>query len=48
MRYTVHKNIVKISVFGVDDIWRNNINSVYRIDGTLNNFKRMRFDLMAL
>jgi hypothetical protein len=44
MRYTVHKNFVKISVFGDDDIWVSNVNSVYRIDGTLNNCKRMRFN----
>jgi hypothetical protein len=44
MRYTVHKNFVKISVFGDDDIWISNSNSVYRIDGTLNNCKRMRFN----
>ena len=44
MRYTVHKNIVKISVFGDDDTWISNSNSVYRIDGTLNNCKRMRFN----
>ena len=34
MRYTVHKNFVKISVFGDDDTWISNTNSVYRIDGT--------------
>ena len=44
MRYTVHKNFVKISVFGDDDTWISNSNSVYRIDGTLNNCKRMRFN----
>ena len=44
MRYTVHKNFVKISVFGDDDTWISNLNSVYRIDGTLNNCKRMRFN----
>ena len=44
MRYTVHKNFVKISVFGDDDTWMSNSNSVYRIDGTLNNCKRMRFN----
>ena len=44
MRYTVHKNFVKISVFGDDDTWVSNVNSVYRIDGTLNNCKRMRFN----
>ena len=40
MRYTVHKNFVKISVFGDDDTWISNSNSVYRIDGTLNNCKK--------
>ncbi len=35
MRFTVHKNIVKISVFGADDIWLSNENSAYRVDGTL-------------
>ena len=44
MRYIVHKNFVKISVFGDDDTWISNSNSVYRIDGTLNNCKRMRFN----
>ena len=44
MRYTVHKNIVKISVFGDDDTWISNTNSVYRIDGTLTNCKSMRFN----
>ena len=44
MRYTVHKNFVKISVFGDDDTWISNSNSVYRIDGTLNNCKGMRFN----
>ena len=44
MRYTVHKNFVKIALFGDDDIWVSNVNSVYRIDGTLNNCKRMRFN----
>lgn len=44
MRYTVHKNFVKISVFGDDDIWATNSNSVYRVDTSLNNCKRMRFN----
>jgi len=44
MRYTVHKNFVKISVFGDDDTWISNTKSVYRIDGTLTNCKRMRFN----
>ena len=44
MRYTVHKNFVKISVFGDDDIWATNSNSVYTIDTSLNNCKRMRFN----
>ena len=44
MRYTVHKIFVKISVFGDDDTWISNTNSVYRIDGTLTNCKRMRFN----
>ena len=44
MRYTVHKIFVKISVFGDDDTWISNSNSVYRIDGTLTNCKRMRFN----
>ena len=44
MRYTVHKKFVKISVFGDDDTWISNSNSVYRIDGALNNCKRMRFN----
>ena len=44
MRYTVHKNFVKISVFGDHDTWISNLNCVYRIDGTLNNCKRMRFN----
>ena len=44
MRYTVHKNIVKISVFGIDDIWLSNENSVYRVDTSLTNSKRMRFN----
>ena len=44
MRYTVHKNLVKISVFGDDDIWATNSNSVYAIDTSLNNCKRMRFN----
>ena len=44
MRYTVHKNFVKISVFGDDDIWVTNPNSVYRVDTSLNNCKRMRFN----
>ena len=43
MRYTVHKIFVKISVFGDDDTWISNTNSVYRIDGTLT-CKRMRFN----
>jgi hypothetical protein len=44
MRYTVHKNLVKIAVFGDDDIWATNSNSVYRVDTSLNNCKRMRFN----
>ena len=44
MRYTVHKNLVKIAVFGDDDIWATNSNSVYAIDTSLNNCKRMRFN----
>ena len=44
MRYTKYKNFVKISLFGDDDTWISNSNSVYRIDGTLNNCKRMRFN----
>jgi len=44
MRYTKYKNFVKISVFGDDDALISNSSSVYRIDGTLNNCKRMRFN----
>jgi hypothetical protein len=44
MRYTKYKNFVKISLFGDDDIWLSNSNSVYKIDGTINNSKRMRFN----
>jgi hypothetical protein len=44
MRYTKYKNFVKISVFGDDDTWISNTNSVYKTDNTLNNSKRMRFN----
>jgi len=43
MRYTKYKNFVKISLFGDDDAWISNTNSVYRVDSTFNNSKRMRF-----
>ena len=43
MRYTKYKNFVKIALFGDDDTWISNSNSVYRVEGTLNNSKRMRF-----
>ena len=44
MRYTKYKNFVKISVFGDDDALISNSNSVYKVDTTLNNSKRMRFN----
>jgi hypothetical protein len=44
MRYTKYKNFVKISLFGDDDTWISNSNSVYKTDSTLNNSKRMRFN----
>lgn len=44
MRYTKYKNFVKISVFGDDDTLISNSSSVYKVDGTLNNCKRMRFN----
>ena len=39
MQYTKYKNFVKISLFGDDDIWLSNSNSVYKVDGTINNSK---------
>jgi hypothetical protein len=44
MRYIKYKNFVKISVFGDDDTWISNTNSVYKTESTLNNSKRMRFN----
>ena len=44
MRYTKYKNFVKLSLFGDDDTWICNSNSVYKTDSTLNNSKRMRFN----
>ena len=44
MQYTKYKNFVKISLFGDDDTWISNSNSVYKTDSTLNNSKRMRFN----
>lgn len=44
MRYTKYKNFVKISLFGDDDIWASNTNSVYIVEGNLINSKRMRFN----
>ena len=44
MRYTKYKNLIKVTLFGKDDIWLTNSDSVYKINGNFTNFKRCRFN----
>ncbi len=46
MRYTKYKNIVKVSCFGDNDLWRNKAESQYRTPGSsVTNGKTCRFNL---
>jgi len=45
MRYTKYKNFIRVTVVGDDDTWISNTNSVYKLDNTFDNCKRMRFNL---
>jgi hypothetical protein len=46
MRYTVHKNLYKVSLFGPNDDWKNKSDSQYRIPGSsFINGKTCRFNL---
>ncbi len=42
MRYTIHNIFVKISVFGDDDTWLSNSNSVYKTNGTTGTFNNSK------
>ena len=46
MRYTVHKNLYKVSLFGPNDDWKNKSDSQYRAPGSsFSNGKICRFNL---
>jgi hypothetical protein len=46
MRYTVHKNLYKVSLFGPNDDWKNKSDSQYRVPGSsFSNGKICRFNL---
>ena len=45
MRYTVHKNLYKVSLFGPNDDWKNKSDSQYRAPGSsFSNGKICRFN----
>jgi hypothetical protein len=46
MRYTVHKKLYKVSLFGINDDWRSRTESQYRTPGaSFINGKTCRFNL---
>ena len=43
MRYTEYKKLIKVSLFGKDDIWLTNSDSLYIINGNFKNCERCRY-----
>ena len=43
MQETKYKKFIKISCFGDDDLWLNNTDSQYKINGNFTNCKRCRY-----
>ena len=48
MRYTKYKNLIKVTLFGKNDIWLTNSDSLYKINGNFTNCKRCRFNLNGM
>ena len=43
-----YKKLIKVTLFGKDDIWITNSDSVYKINGNFTNCKRCRFNLNSM
>ena len=39
MRYTKYTKLIKVTLFGKDDIWESKTNSMYKINGSFTNCK---------